>query len=517
MAPVSGRVHDRPLALSAMITSGAGAAGAEAAVLGRLWGALCREPIPGLGPARADGDRLAIAVRGGRELRGPATAAQPFAVPPDDLSVHLAGTPIRRAGELVRALDLGPHTERFAAELDDSAANLALARAAQPPPDGGYAYLSRTTSLADLEQCVVDGHPLHPLCRTRLGMSEAEVRAYAPEHRPLVELEVFAVAPERWYTTGTGLPPRLPVHPWQREHVLGGYPELVPTGEKLAARPLMSLRTLALRDTPGLHLKTAVDVQMTSAVRIVSPAALHNGPVVSALVAPLARRVGIQLLEETAAGAVLVDGQPCRSLAVLHRRAPQVDRGERILPLAALSAPSPASGRALLTELPDPAGALADLVHLLIPALLRLLHDGVALEAHGQNTLVVLAQGRPVRLVYRDLGGVRLHPGRLAVAGIQPPPLLGDLVTHDEEALRTKVFAAAVSTVCAELAATAARELDHDPADLWACVAAAARRVPGPDADALLRPTLPVKAMTAMRLSAAPLSDQWTDLPNPIG
>src|SRR5262249_54148710 len=151
------------------------------------------------------------------------------------------------------------------------------------------------------------------------------------------------------------------------------------------------------------------------------------GPVVSALLAPLAARVGIQLLTEVAAGAVLVDGAPCRSLGVVHRRAPRIASGERILPLAALSAPSPATRRALVPELPDPVSAVTDLVHLLLPALLRLLQQGVALEAHGQNTLVVLARGRPVRLVYRDLGGIRLHAGRLAAAGYSAPPLLGDL------------------------------------------------------------------------------------------
>src|SRR5439155_730470 len=81
--------------------------------------------------------------------------------------------------------------------------------------------------------------------------------------------------------------------------------------------------------------KTAVDVQMTSAVRTVSPAAVHNGPLVSALLADLARRTtGLAILEETAAGAVLVDGEPCRSLAVVMRRAPRRAAGEGVLPLA---------------------------------------------------------------------------------------------------------------------------------------------------------------------------------------
>jgi staphyloferrin A synthase len=488
---------------------------ADAAVLGRLWGALCRERVFDSAPASPGG--LALRLPDGRQLCGDAAAAEAFAVVPGGFAVNLDGEAYTEAGALVRALGtLGAHAGRFAAELDNSAANLALARAAQPAPDGGHAYLSRRVSLADVEQCVVDGHPLHPLCRTRTGMSAAEVRAYAPEYRPVVQLPVVAVPEDRWLSTGAGLPPRLALHPWQYEHVLDGYPFLKPTGEQLAARPLMSLRTMALRDTPGLHVKTAVDVQMTSAVRIVSPAAVHNGPVVSAIVGPLAARVGVELLAEPAAGAVLVDGEPCRSLSMLHRRAPQIRPHERVVPLGALCAPSPASGRALLTELPDPPAWLAALAHLLLPALLRLLAQGVALEAHGQNTLVVLAEGRPVRLAYRDLGGVRLHPGRLAAAGITLPPLHGDLTTDDEQELRTKVYAAAISTVCAELAATAAREFDLAPDWFWAQVGAAARRVPGPDTDALFGPTLPVKALVRMRLSDQPIDDQWVPAPNPL-
>jgi siderophore synthetase component len=94
--------------------------------------------------------------------------------------------------------------------------------------------------------------------------------------------------------------------------------------------------------------------------------------------------------------------------------------------------------------------------------------------------------------------------------------LRGDLCTDDEAELYAKTFAAAVSTVCAELAATLHRELGLEPARLWAQVAAAARRVPGPAADALLGPTLPVKALVRMRLADRPIDDQWTTMPNPV-
>jgi len=283
----------------------------------------------------------------------------------------------------------------------------------------------------------------------------------------------------------------------------------------------MSLRTLAV---PGWHVKTAVDVQMTSAVRTVSPAAVHNGPALSALL----RSTGeLDVLAEVAAGAVLVDGVPCRSLAMVRRRAPRYAAGETVVPLAALAAPSPADGRPLAVEAITlgyanrPAPFFDDLVHLLFPPLTTLLHLGVALEAHGQNMCVVLRDGRPVRLVYRDLGGIRVSPRRLAAAGLAAPPLHGDLESDDPHVLRTKLAAALLGGAVAEIVALLTREYGTDA--LWERAARALHRaydaLPAAaraDRDALRDAPLPVKATTAMRLADHPLDDQWATRPNPM-
>jgi siderophore synthetase component len=510
---------------------------ARAAVLSRLWGALTREPIRGLGGVTRDHGDLVVRLADGRLLRGPAAAAQPFAGTPDDLALSLDGTPFRHPARLLAALGLPGHADRLRIELDESVANLALARATQPAPDGGPPALERLSRLepaaavALAEQLVVDGHPLHPCCRTRLGLSTAEVLAYAPEHRPIVDLAVVDVPADRWLSTGAGLPPRLLVHPWQRDHILDRHPGLRPTGATVPARPLMSLRTLAPVAEPQWHVKTAVDVQMTSAVRIVSNAALHNGPVLSELLGGLvAQTPGLGLLAEVAGGAVLTGGEPDRGLAMMRRRAPRPGAGEVVLPLAALAARSPADGRPLVREAValgypgGPTDLFADLVNLLFPPLTTLLHLGVALEAHGQNMSVVLHRGRPVRLLYRDLGGVRVSPRRLAAHGWSAPPLRGDLESDDPRVLRTKLAAALLSTVVGELVAVLAREYDLDPAGLWRiadrALADAYATLPAgarPDADALRTGAWPVKATTAMRLADDPLDDRWTWHDNPIG
>jgi siderophore synthetase component len=509
-------------------------ADARANVLAKLWGALAREPIPGLGDRTTSGDTLRVALPDGhrhsaRSATGPAAAAQPFAAAPARLAITVDGVAHDDPATLLAALRLRVPAKTVAglsAELDNSVANLALARSGQPVPDGGAAALARAAAdpdpLAYLEQSVVDGHPLHPCCRSRTGMSEADVLRYAPEHRPVVDLIEVRVPAGRWY--GVNCEPLLYVHPWQYEHVADRHPWLHRTGVTIAARPLMSLRTLAVVGRPHDHVKTAVDVQMTSAVRTVSAAAVHNGPVVSRLLSGLAGRTPtLSVLAEVASGAALVDGEPSRSLAMVGRTVPVWAPDEVALPLAVLAARSPADGRPIVVELVrdgyhgDPLAFVDGLARLLLPPLLILLELGVALEAHGQNLLVVVRSGRLAGLAYRDMGGLRISPDRLRRHGIDPPELRGDLACDDPDVLRTKVFASAVSTVLAETIVVLARELDLDPEHAWGRVAAVARGHGGPDVTALFAATLPIKATTAMRLAADPLEDVWAALPNPMG
>jgi staphyloferrin A synthase len=536
---------------------------ARAAVLARLLGALDREPLPGIASRARDGDIRRVTLADGRIVSFPAAAGRPFADAGPGLAARIdepgpgvtgeagpglaarigepgpgvtdeagpgltarigepgpaaggraARTDVaveRRAGacyddpgELVRALWPGAG---LAAEIDNSVANLALARANDPDRTGLRDVAGDPGGLGRLEQRVIDGHPLHPCCRTRGGMSVADVLAYAPEHRPVIRLRRLRVPDDRWHGDA---PPLLYAHPWQAQRLRDAYPWLVDAGETGPVRPLMSLRTVAPIDG-GDHVKTAVDVQMTSAVRTVSPAAVHNGPRLSALLRKLTADLPLSVLAETAAGAVIVDGQPSRHLAHVRREAPGVGAGEAVLPLAALGVPG------LLREAVGdrPYGWFGALAAILWGPLLTVLDRGVALEAHGQNTLVVLRAGRPVRIVYRDLGGVRVSSRRLRAAGVEPPDLHGDLPTDNPVELRTKLAAASVATVAAELITLLSRQYGADPERLWGLVAASIRAAGTADGEALLREPLPIKATTAMRLGRDPLADRWTSIDNP--
>ncbi|MFF7748967.1 IucA/IucC family protein [Streptomyces sp. NPDC007971] len=499
-------------------------AGARATVLARLWGAFGREPLPGLAARRQDAETLIVDLRNGGRLTGPESCARRFAQVPDDFTVAGPEGPIREPAALLAQLGLRTRAaSRLAEELDNSVVNLALARAAN-----GHLPSALHDSV-DAEQAVVDGHPQHPCCRTRSGMSVTDVLAYAPEHHPVIDLALVPVPADRWLGAGSW-PDELrddgtfllPVHPWQRDHVLVRHPELVPTRRTIRARPLLSLRTLAPgTGLAGCHIKTSLDVQVTNYLRTISPVEVADGPPLSDLVSAVLDKSGfgegLRILRELGGGAVRVNGQASASLAAMIRESPDshLGVGEVAVPLTSVHA----TGAAVVAG--DPVRWLMDFAELVLPPVLTLLSMGVALEAHGQNTLVVLRDGRPVRVLYRDLDGVRVSPHRLSDYGYALPPLAGTRAGDDVDTLHSKLFGALISGVFSELVEVLARTRAADPAELWATVAEAGRSVYAelPDSDdaaAFFGATVPLKATIAMRLADAPGRAQWTAAPNPL-
>ncbi|MGW1712099.1 IucA/IucC family protein [Streptomyces sp. NPDC002156] len=463
--------------------------GARAAVLTRLWRALVHEPLPWIVRREGGADLL---LADGRRLEGP--YADPYAVDGSVTAVRLGRVSYDDPARLITDLAV-PHGLAFAAELGHSVASLALSRANQ-------AGAVRTPVASwEWEQRVIDGHPFHPNCRSRPGFSVAEQLAYGPEHRPVVELTLVAADDcavrgewPKWLWDGER--PLIPVHPWQSAHMLQ-----LPGRGGLSAHPLMSLRSLALPDG-GAHLKTALSARLTSSVRDISPYSIETAATVSAFMESMAARLDGLLHITRTLGAVTANSP---DLAAVLREPPDqyadVVAGERVVPVGALAA----------TGLNQSPSWLAEFTRLALTVGLRLLDLGVALEAHGQNLLVVLsADGDPLRLVYRDLADIRVSPARLARHGIPAPRLTGRIVTDDEPTLRRKLFG---SLVVGALGATAGSE-----AALREALETAVRGLPRtPDLLALLEQPLPTKALTLMRLSPETPGDQWTQLPNPLG
>ncbi|MBX7549201.1 IucA/IucC family siderophore biosynthesis protein [Streptomyces sp. NPDC004232] len=465
--------------------------GARAAVLTRLWRALAHEPLPWITGRVRGAHSLALRLADGRTLHGP--HADPYATSAYVGEVRLGQDRHVGPAGLMTALGV-PHADAFAAELAYSTASLALSRADADHPEEWPEHDW------EWEQRVTDGHPYHPNCRSRPGFSVAEQLAYGPEHRPVVELGTVAVPADACEQSGAwpqelrdGERLLLPVHPWQSEHVLGR--AHVPWRP---ARPLLSLRTLALPGG-GPHVKTALSARLTSSVRDISAYSVRCAAPLGDLADQLTAHTGGLLHITRTLGAVTA-GSP--DLAALLREPPEAyaGPGERVVPVAALPA----------TGLPDSPGWLAAFARLALTVGLRVLGLGVALEAHGQNLLVVLGpDATPRRLVYRDLADIRISPARLTAHGLTPPPLTGRLVTDDETALRRKLFG---SLVAGALAATAG-----SAAPLAAALTAALPSLPaGDDLSALREGPVPAKALTLMRLSPRTPGDQWTALPNPL-
>ncbi|SFR24739.1 DNA polymerase-3 subunit chi [Lentzea waywayandensis] len=370
-----------------------------------------------------------------------------------------------------------PGSESLITEVAHSVAGLALSRTTSPLTTP---FLSR--SLEEHEQSVVDGHPLHPCCRNRTGFTAQDHLAYGPEHRPIVALRlhsapshvVFGDWPDELRDGERIL---LPVHPWQADRLK------VPTEGALDASPLMALRTLS---TGSWHVKTTLSAQITSAVRDISGGSIATATTVSDFLSSAVE--GIELQQNRASAAVLTDGEPDRRLGVILRDKPVPHEGETLLPLAALST----------WRIPDPIEWLAEFAELTVPPLMTLLARGVALEAHEQNLLVGLVNGRPRRVIYRDLADIRVSPRAGLPTRLHAGP----------EALRAKTFATFFATALTGLVGA----LDAPDADLWDVVAKA---VPDtPDRHALLHDPWPAKPLTLMRL--APDTTAWAFLPNPF-
>ncbi|PRW64190.1 IucA/IucC family protein [Actinopolyspora mortivallis] len=449
----------------------------------------------------------------------------------------------------------------------------------------------------ELDALTAEGHGLHPCGKVRLGFEPEDCLNYAPEGGRRVALAFVAVRGELLASTADhggrsvgelvgehfprvhGLAVRelrergedpgayalVPVHPWQlRVAVPRHYREEVESGglvplerPRLPCRPTLSLRTL-VTVLPGRHgrrltVKTSLDVLLTSTRRTMSAGTTRDGPATSVLLRELLAR------EPVAAGRVdtvadlagvafaasgAEEGSPRgRGLSALLREDPadRLGEGDRLVPVSALRACSPVSGRVLAADLVDHlatcdrvSGAeaarrfLRGYGELLFAATLPLLsRHGVALEAHMQNTLLVLRDGRPARLLLRDFAGMRVYRGRMSPAVREGFARRARVtVAEGVRQLHEKLFHSVVWANLAEVVRLLGDSHALAVGRSWRIVRAAAvdtvERFSADCAEparcdlaALLGPSLPQKALVTMRLYATG-GDVYRPRPNPL-
>ena len=481
--------------------------GAADTVGRRLLGALVREDlVPDTGHGRRHAFRRVEFDRAG--------ADDPVALLPDGLPGNAAG---------------------FAAELRNAVINLAIATA-RP---GRLAADDPDAEAINLERLAVAGHNLHPCGRTRLGWDATDVLAYDLEAgRTTVGFVAVRRDAHLGDDVGAALraaypqlpepPPgyRLqPVHPWQRDN---RFAELVDAGvlrrldAEVVAEPTAALRTLLLpvaADGRRHYVKVSLDIQVTSTRRSISVASTRNGPAVSRLLHRLLAGEERLLLMAETAGAAVPAGSGRDVAAILRDGLTgQLTAGERAVPGGAL--PYLIGGLVDESGL-GAAGWLDSYTKLLLPPLLRLTAQGVALEAHLQNCLPTFVAGRPHRLAVRDFAGLRVHPGRLAAAGESVDLWPGSVVgTTDETVLRAKIGYTALQAHLGELVIRLGESHGLDEAAAWRTVRAVVdetyETLPGARADhaAFTAPTMAHKALVRMRLLGG--GDAYLDVANPL-
>ncbi|MFI2411676.1 IucA/IucC family protein [Streptomyces sp. NPDC018947] len=500
------------------------AQGAAVENLLRCWTRETGLPAPGDGllriPLPASGTALLVPVRywspTGRHRFGPPrlAGAPASARPPDAVTV---------AALLVRetAGQADAHGTDLVARVADSVRRTAVfvRDRREHAEDGPDRFLAA-------EQALTLGHPLHPTPKSREGLTDAEARLYSPELRGSFPLHWLAVAPSvlagdsAWTERGRPVPAArltarlagggpalpdghaaLPLHPWQFREVqyrprvralldAGLLRDLGAHGDPW--HPTSSVRTVHRGGAPAM-LKLSLALHITNSRRENLRKELHRGVEVHRLLrSGLSRRwraahPGFDIVRDPAWLAVdAPDGTPVPGLDVVIRHNP-FRPADDVTCVAALTAPRPDAApegsaaapsrlAAIITRLAArtgrPRGAVAAewflryLEHVVRPVLWLDAAAGVALEAHQQNTLLLLdADGWPAGGRYRDNQGYYFRESRRAELDARLPGIgeRSDTFVSDEVADERFAYYLAINNVFGLVGALGSQGLADEP------------------------------------------------------
>lgn len=306
------------------------------------------------------------------------------------------------------------------------------------------------------ESLIFEGHPTHPLTKTKLPLSMEEVRTYSPEFEKIINLKVMLihneyvnvttildhsqfilneVIPEYLDELHTFMNDRerllkdykvILVHPWQYEHTIcNKFKEwlqnhiLISTPFHVPSKATSSFRTMSLINHP-YHVKLPVNVQATSAVRTVSPETTIDGPKLSqALHRELNQYTQLDVVLEPYGLFAKTDSDDARQLACIIREKPFIKNDGILLVTGALVNKNVVDNEitvdSYLKWINDDINQhtihqfMRNYTRQLVTPLLALIQDyGIALEAHMQNTLVHLGPKYQIQFIVRDLGGSRI-------------------------------------------------------------------------------------------------------------
>ncbi|MGH3088813.1 MAG: IucA/IucC family protein [Rubrobacteraceae bacterium] len=440
------------------------------------------------------------------------------------------------------------------------------------------------------EGLCVEGHNLHPSSKTKTGLDPRAVLRHSPEMDGDASLRLVAVRRDLAVSASVdgkpfdevlfsrlpgvrdkaeselakaGLRPRdytfVLVHPWQFERVLPGVyageiarRDVVPfPGVSVPASSTSSFRTVLLRDA-DLAVKVSVSSRMTSTVRSISAQTARNAPEFTRVMdealarepalaesfVPIRELVGVHFAGDAE--------EKRRSLSAVLREGMEHHLSPGDLPIVgcALYAESPVTGKSVLAELieayrrstgsPSLGHAafrfVSEYARIVVPGFLTMMSVyGVGLEGHLQNCVPVFEDGRPVRLLFRDWGGARIHAGRLRASGIEADFAPCSLTPTDSTGeMRRKVFYTVFQNHLGEVVLQTAKYSGVPENELWREIRRASEetfhrlalrpalaRQTASDREALLAPITHHKALATMRLQPE-RGDIYTEVPNSL-
>lgn len=359
--------------------------------------------------------------------------------------------------QLIEQLDI--HPEKLAKLRDELGQTIKLCEWNQASIKRS---VRRQLSFADLESVMDEGHPYHPCFKARSGFSIADHQAYGPECQQQFQLHWLAVERSQlaqslpsdenafWLqelgqsgfsqlnqrfnelglnTAEYGL---LPIHPWQwrclSERDLQPWLDdnslvyLGEAGDSYSAT--QSIRTVLNRnDETKASIKLPMNLVNTSSLRDLEAHSVCTAPVLSDWLAQqvvqddwLSQRLMVLkeyagLLFQPSTPAMQTPQGQAQALAgqlgVIFRQSlqAQLTPDQQAIPFTALYAVE-TDGHAFIHPWLQQYGLQTWLEQLVSVVVLPILHltikQGIGLEAHGQNLMLILQDGWPVKLAARD-------------------------------------------------------------------------------------------------------------------
>ncbi|RKP14784.1 IucC family-domain-containing protein, partial [Piptocephalis cylindrospora] len=306
-------------------------------------------------------------------------------------------------------------------------------------------------SSIDWEQSLVEGHPTHPMHRSRYAVDP--LLPIEPVSTPLNHITIAFVAFPRedvllradfdsWIfrilrDAGQSLPTGddtipanwtiLPAHPLQLPNIHKHFPRArVLPGLGVPARAQASLRTVVPDCTPDIAIKLALGIKVTSALRTVTRWTTYQGPGMARIMDKMeARYRNLRILREVASAVPQdLDHDVAKHAGCIIRQEPSLacPPGEQVILCAGLvEADSTETPHCIRLFSLDSHASRVDFLTRYVDSLfqcllLPVLEVGFAFESHGQNTLVRLDPTQPGKILgfaIRDFGGIKADTQKL--------------------------------------------------------------------------------------------------------